>query len=90
MPSIGFQFQLEYISETVRMWLFTGRLINMGASNHSNNPGSGLVAYTAARYAVEGASMALCHEMAPHGIHVITLQPNGGASDKIFAAPRIE
>lgn len=68
----------------------SGRLINMGASSHSNNPGSGLVAYTAARYAVEGASMALCREMAPHGIHVIILQPNGVASDKVFAPPRIE
>jgi NAD(P)-dependent dehydrogenase (short-subunit alcohol dehydrogenase family) len=56
----------------------------------SNNPGSGLVAYTAARYAVEGASMALHHEMAPHGINVITLQPNGIALEKIFAGPRIE
>lgn len=63
----------------------------MGANiNHSNGPGSGLVAYTAARYAVEGASMALRHDMAPHGIHVITLQPNGAATEKVFAAPRIE
>ncbi|KAJ4430009.1 hypothetical protein ANN_22217 [Periplaneta americana] len=68
-----------------------GRLINMGANiNHTNNPGSGLVAYTAARYAVEGASTALRHEMAPHGIHVITLQPNGVALEKIFAAPRLD
>jgi NAD(P)-dependent dehydrogenase (short-subunit alcohol dehydrogenase family) len=62
----------------------------MGASNHSNNPGTGLVAYIAARYAVEGASRALCHEMAAHNIHVITLQPNGVASDKVFAPPHIE
>lgn len=68
-----------------------GRLINMGANiNHTNNPGSGLVAYTAARYAVEGASTALRHEMAPHGIHVITLQPNGVALETIFAAPRLD
>jgi NAD(P)-dependent dehydrogenase (short-subunit alcohol dehydrogenase family) len=62
----------------------------MGANTDSNNPGSGLVAYTAVRYAVEGASMALCHEMAPQGIHVITLQPNGVALEKVFAAARIE
>ncbi|PSN49093.1 hypothetical protein C0J52_13645 [Blattella germanica] len=55
-----------------------------------NKKGNGLVAYTAARFAVEGASSALRHEMAPHGIHIITLQPNGIALEKIFAAPRIE
>jgi NAD(P)-dependent dehydrogenase (short-subunit alcohol dehydrogenase family) len=62
----------------------------MGANTDSYNPGSGLVAYTAVRYAVEGASKALRHEMAPQGIHVITLQPNGTAIEKLFAAPRIE
>jgi NAD(P)-dependent dehydrogenase (short-subunit alcohol dehydrogenase family) len=62
----------------------------MGANTDYNYPGSGLVAYTAVRYAVEGASKALCHEMAPHGIHVITLQPNGIALENVFAAPRTE
>jgi NAD(P)-dependent dehydrogenase (short-subunit alcohol dehydrogenase family) len=90
MPCIDFQLQVEHISETEKMCLLTGRLINIGASKQSQNPGSGLVAYTAARYAVEGASMALCHEMAPHNIHVITLQPNGAASGKVFALPRIK
>lgn len=66
-----------------------GRLINIGASVLGHDrPGSGLVAYTAARYAVEGASAALRHEMAPYGIHVITLQPEGIATETLFAAPR--
>ncbi|XP_067011887.2 D-beta-hydroxybutyrate dehydrogenase, mitochondrial [Anabrus simplex] len=64
-----------------------GRLINIGVSVRGA-PGAGLVAYTAARYAVEGASAALRHEMAPHGIHVITLQPEGIATETLFAPPR--
>ena len=58
--------------------------------SHSSKVGSGLVAYTAARYAVEGVSLALRHEMELYGIHIITLQPNGITLEKIFAPPRIE
>ncbi|KAJ9578142.1 hypothetical protein L9F63_024996 [Diploptera punctata] len=64
-----------------------GRLINLGMNN---NITSGLVAYTAARYAVEGASLALRQEIAPYGIHIITLQPNGITLEKIFAPPKID
>ncbi|KAJ9599373.1 hypothetical protein L9F63_010135 [Diploptera punctata] len=58
-----------------------GRLINLGMNN---NITSGLVAYTAARYAVEGASLALRQEIAPYGIHIITLQPNGIHSEEKY------
>ena len=71
--------------------MLAGRLINLGMDiAHTSNVGSGLVAYTAARYAVEGASMALRQEIAVHGMHIITLQPNGLTLEKIFAPLRIE
>lgn len=62
-----------------------GRLITFGAVNEE----AGLVAYTAARYGVEGASKALSQELAPLGIKVITLKPNGITADLMFSIPKL-
>lgn len=62
-----------------------GRIITLGAVGEE----AGLVAYTAARYAVEGASKALRHELAPLGIKVISLNPQGLVTDLLFTAPKI-
>lgn len=50
---------------------------------------SSLAAHTAGRYAVEGASAALRHEMRPLGVRVVTLQPEGLPIARLFAAPSI-
>lgn len=62
-----------------------GRIITFGAIFEE----AGLVAYTAARYGVEGASKALRHELAPLGIKVITLNPQGLTTDLMFSAPKL-
>ncbi|XP_046382903.1 uncharacterized protein LOC124153653 [Ischnura elegans] len=49
----------------------------------------GLVAYTSARFAVEGASAALRAEVAPHGVSVVTLRPVAVRPESLFAPPRI-
>ncbi|XP_039293379.1 D-beta-hydroxybutyrate dehydrogenase, mitochondrial [Nilaparvata lugens] len=63
-----------------------GRLLTIGTGMEM---GSGCVAYCAARHAVVGASAALAQELHPHGIHVITLQPDTIPSEKLFAKPKI-
>ncbi|KAK3927187.1 D-beta-hydroxybutyrate dehydrogenase, mitochondrial [Frankliniella fusca] len=72
-----------------------GRLLNVGApgalSGAAAGPGAGAgaVAYTAARYAVEGATSALRTEMEPLGVSVISLQPpEGTAGEALFLPPR--
>lgn len=62
-----------------------GRIITLGSVGEE----AGLVAYTAARYAVEGASKALRQEFAPLGIKVVTLNPNGLTTDLMFSTPKI-
>nr|XP_022914563.1 D-beta-hydroxybutyrate dehydrogenase, mitochondrial [Onthophagus taurus] len=63
----------------------SGRIVTIGAVNPTD---SGLVAYTAARYGVEGASKALRTELAPLGIKVITLNPTGLSTDSMFVTPK--
>lgn len=66
----------------------SGRMVTLGCAEGSVE--AGLVAYTAARYAVEGASNALRHELAPLGIKVVTLNLRGVAVETMFAAPRLK
>lgn len=68
-----------------------GRLLNVGAPGALSGAaaGAGAVAYTAARYAVEGATNALRTEMEPLGVSVISLQPPEGATgEALFQPPR--
>ncbi|XP_034232133.1 D-beta-hydroxybutyrate dehydrogenase, mitochondrial [Thrips palmi] len=67
-----------------------GRLLNVGAPGAlGGDAGAGAVAYTAARYAVEGATNALRAEMEPLGVSVISLQPPEGATgEALFQPPR--
>lgn len=67
-----------------------GRLLNVGAPGAGIGAnGAGAVAYTAARYAVEGATNALRAEMEPLGVSVISLQPPEGATgEALFLPPR--
>lgn len=62
-----------------------GRILNIGASECED---AGLVAYTAARYGVEGASQALRKEYAPLGIKTITLNPSTTQSETMFTPPK--
>lgn len=63
----------------------SGRIITLGATYEE----AGLVAYTAARYGVEGASKALRLELASVGIKVITLNPQGLATELMFTPPKL-
>ncbi|CAH0768528.1 unnamed protein product [Bemisia tabaci] len=65
-----------------------GRLINIGASGEREQ-GCGLVAYTAARHAVVGASAALRQEIGPLGVRVITIHTDAIPSEKLFTWPRL-
>lgn len=64
----------------------SGRLINFGVPDSAE---AGLVAYTASRYAVEGASNALRHELAPVGIKVVTLHLSRFAPELLFVTPKL-
>ncbi|XP_063217718.1 D-beta-hydroxybutyrate dehydrogenase, mitochondrial [Bacillus rossius redtenbacheri] len=68
-----------------------GRLVNLGADVGRPEAGAtpGLVAFTAARYAVEGASAALRRELHPHGVRVITLQTDGIPAERLYAPPAV-
>lgn len=66
-----------------------GRILTLGAAGDAAGDAPGLVAYTAARYAVEGASKALRQEFAPLGIKVITMNPQGLSTDFMFTTPRL-
>nr|CAD7440818.1 unnamed protein product [Timema bartmani] len=68
-----------------------GRLLTLGmdVSRPDADAHSGLVAYIAARYAVEGASVALRHEIAAQDVRVITLHPEGLSTEKLFGVPSI-
>lgn len=67
-----------------------GRFITIGAcTDLEEQDTTGLVAYTATRYAVQGASDVLRRELAPLGIKVITLTPKNIPADIIYAAPRV-
>jgi len=63
-----------------------GRLLTIGSTDCEE---SGLVAYTASKYAVQGASNALRQELSNSGIKVITLNPNGIASEVMYATPKV-
>lgn len=60
-----------------------GRLIYFGAGNE----GDGLVAFSAARVAVEGCVSALRTELQPHGISVIALDTHGVPTDSLYRSP---
>lgn len=63
----------------------SGRILTLGASNCED---SGLVAYTAARYGVEGASHALRKEFAPLGVKIVTLNPGPSQAETMFVSPK--
>ncbi|KAJ3631666.1 hypothetical protein MTP99_012782 [Tenebrio molitor] len=65
----------------------SGRLINFGVPESAE---AGLVAYTASRYAVEGASNALRQELAPTGIKVVTLRLSGVSPELLHAPPKLD
>lgn len=65
----------------------SGRIITIGATE---NLGTGLVAYIASRYAVEGASKALQQELLPMGIKVITINANGIMPELLFSTPKMK
>ncbi|EEB14193.1 short-chain dehydrogenase, putative [Pediculus humanus corporis] len=65
-----------------------GRLINVGAKvENCDDESQTLVADTASRYAVEGASAALRKEMKHLGIKVITFHPEGLPISRLFSSP---
>ncbi|RZB40930.1 D-beta-hydroxybutyrate dehydrogenase, mitochondrial [Asbolus verrucosus] len=64
----------------------SGRLINFGVPDSAE---AGLVAYTASRYAVEGANNALRQELSPLGIKVITLHPSGMSPELLYVTPKL-
>ncbi|CAH1159727.1 unnamed protein product [Phaedon cochleariae] len=63
-----------------------GRIITVGATEQL---GAGLVAYAASRFAVEGASKALRQELAPVGIKVVTINPQGIMPELLFSVPKL-
>lgn len=63
-----------------------GRIITFGASEGEE---SGLVAYTASRYAIKGAGNALRQELAPLGIGVVNLNPIGISNEYMLTPPKI-
>ncbi|KAJ3657805.1 hypothetical protein Zmor_009585 [Zophobas morio] len=65
----------------------SGRLVNFGVSHGDE---AGLVAYTASRYAVEGASNALRKELEPAGIKVVTLNLARVTPEMMFVSPRLK
>ncbi|KAF5302259.1 hypothetical protein FQA39_LY10298 [Lamprigera yunnana] len=65
----------------------SGRVINIGAVSGEE---SGLVAYTATRYAVAGASNALRQEFSSLGIKVITVDPMGIVPDLMYSIPKLK
>lgn len=65
----------------------SGRLINIGMANNAE---ADLVAYTASKYAVEGANNALREEFAPLGIKVITLHIAGVSPELMFMSPKVQ
>lgn len=60
-----------------------GRLIYFGAGND----GDGLVAFSAARVAVEGCVSALRTELQPYGISVVALDTHGVPTDSLYRSP---
>lgn len=65
----------------------SGRIINIGATNGEE---AGLVAYTASKYAIQGASNALRQEFLPLGIKVITIDPRGIVPDLMYSVPKLK
>ncbi|XP_017784383.1 PREDICTED: D-beta-hydroxybutyrate dehydrogenase, mitochondrial [Nicrophorus vespilloides] len=63
-----------------------GRIITLG---NSEGEEAGLVAYTASRYAIQGASNALREELATSGVKVITLNPKGLSMDFMLTTPKL-
>lgn len=63
-----------------------GRIVTLGATE---NLGTGLVAYAASRYAVEGASRALRQELSSVGIKVVTVSPQGILPELLFSTPKL-
>lgn len=60
-----------------------GRFIFLGSGSN----GEGLIAFTAARNAVEGCATALREELKPFGVSVVTLDSHGVPAEALFKAP---
>ena len=58
-------------------FLFEGRIVLLGdsATSYGSKIGTGLVAYSASRKAVEGAAEALKSELQSSGVDVVLLRP---------------
>uniref|UniRef100_A0A023EZV8 Putative corticosteroid 11-beta-dehydrogenase n=1 Tax=Triatoma infestans TaxID=30076 RepID=A0A023EZV8_TRIIF len=65
-----------------------GRLITVGLSGECRN-GAGVVAYTAARHAVAGASNALGHELAHLGISVVVINTGPITAEHMYHRVRV-
>uniref|UniRef100_T1HST2 Corticosteroid 11-beta-dehydrogenase n=1 Tax=Rhodnius prolixus TaxID=13249 RepID=T1HST2_RHOPR len=65
-----------------------GRLITVGLSGECRN-GAGVVAYTAARHAVAGASNALGHELAHLGISVVVINTGPITAEHLYHRVRV-
>ena len=59
------------------LFFFEGRIVLLGdsATSYSSKIGTGLVAYSASRKAVEGAAEALKSELQSSGVDVVLLRP---------------
>lgn len=67
-----------------------GRLVTLGTTGSQESDTAASVACAATRHAVQGASEALRHELAPGGIKVVTVRPKDVGVDVMFAAPKME
>lgn len=67
------------------LFFFSGRIILLGDSGSSH--GTGLVAFSASRKAVEGAAEALRTELTSSGIDVVLLKPPPVNPLALYATP---
>lgn len=73
--------------ELLRSKTHPGRIVTFGIPDFPYE--SGLVAYLATKYAVEGATISLEKEMQPLGIRTVILQTQGIPVDLLYASPKI-
>jgi len=71
------------------MFCFQGRIVLLGDSetSHGGKVGSGLVAFSASRRAVEGAAEALKSELHSSGVDVVLLKPPPLNPLVLYASP---
>ncbi|XP_014205700.1 D-beta-hydroxybutyrate dehydrogenase, mitochondrial [Copidosoma floridanum] len=67
-----------------------GRIILLGDSDYATKAGSGLVAFSASRKAVEGAAEALRAELASSGVDVVLLKPPIVNPLTLYAPPTLQ